>query len=175
MSPTKTDAAFDKCAGAASPVTIHERALVHETAQLGPGTIVWQFAHVRGGVKTGRHCSIGGTAEIGRGCTLGDHVRVGFGAFLPNNVRVGDRVFIGPRVTLCDDKRPQVNTPHYRAQPPVIEADCSLGAGAVVLPGVRIGQGALIGAGAVVTHDVEPYAVVSGVPARPHHARVMEG
>jgi acetyltransferase-like isoleucine patch superfamily enzyme len=145
---------------------IHPAAIVHETAQLGPDTVVWQFAHVRAGVRTGRHCSIGGGAEIGIGCRLGDYVRVGYGAFLPNDTVVEDEVFIGPRVVLTDDRDPRVNNPHYGAEPPVLRRGCRIGAGAVVLPGVTIGEGALVAAGAVVTADVPPGAVVLGNPAR---------
>lgn len=70
----------------------------------------------------------------------------------------------------CDDKFPRVNNAAYHAQPPVIEDDASIGAGAVLLPGVRIGRGALVGAGAVVTHDVPAGAVVYGCPARAEQA-----
>lgn len=153
-------------AWAAVDATVHSQALVDDSATLGAGTAVWQFAHVMAGVRTGIHCSIGGAAEIGRDCVLGDNVRIGYGVFLPNRTRVGHRVFIGPRATLCDDKHPRVNNPRYKASPPVIEDDASIGAGAVLLPGVVVGRGALVGAGAVVTRDVAPYTVVMGNPAR---------
>ena len=150
---------------------IHPTAIVHETAQLGEDTAVWQFAHVRGGVVTGRHVSIGGGAEIGMGCRLGDRVRVSFGVFLPNHTVVEDDVFLGPRVVACDDRFPKTNNPQYRAEPPVFRRGCSVGAGAVILPGVEVGEGALVGAGAVVTKDVPAWVVVAGVPARPRGMR----
>jgi acetyltransferase-like isoleucine patch superfamily enzyme len=93
-------------------------------------------------------------------------VRIQHGAFLPNRARIGDRVFIGPNATFTDDRYPEVNNPRYKAEPPIVEDDVAIGAGAVILPGVRIGRGALIGAGAVVTKDVPPSAVVVGNPAR---------
>jgi UDP-2-acetamido-3-amino-2,3-dideoxy-glucuronate N-acetyltransferase len=154
---------------------IHPTAVVHETAQLGPDTVVWQFAHVRAGVRGGRHCSIGGGAEIGVGCRLGDYVRVGFGVFLPSNTLVEDEVFIGPRVVMTDDRDPRVNNPGYRAEPPVLRRGCRIGAGAVLLPGVTIGAGALVGAGAVVTDDVPAGAVVVGNPARIQPSREARG
>ena len=141
-------------------------AVVEPTVKLGIGSVVWDFAKVRGGVVTGRHVSIGGGAEIGMGCRLGDRVRVSFGVFLPNHTVVEDDVFLGPRVVACDDRFPKTNNPQYRAEPPVFRRGCSVGAGAVILPGVEVGEGALVGAGAVVTKDVAPYSVVVGNPAR---------
>ena len=146
--------------------TIHAQAVVHATARLGPDTIVWSGAVVGAEVVTGAHCCIGANVYLGEGCQLGESVRIQTGAFLPNRTRVGDRVFIGPNATLTDDKHPRVNNPRYRADPPVLESDCAIGAGAVLLPGVRIGRGALVGAGAVVTRDVAAYTTVAGNPAR---------
>jgi len=145
---------------------IHPTAQIHETAKLGEGTTVWACANVMAEVVTGRNCSIGFGAEIGRGSILGDDVRIGFGVFLPSNTRIGDRAFIGPNVTMTDDKYPKVNNPAYKAQPPTIHEDVSIGAGAVLLPGVRIYHGATIGAGAVVTKDVPPRAIAIGNPAK---------
>ena len=146
---------------------IHPTATVHRTARLGSGTHVWACANVMAGVRSGRGCSIGACAEVGRETVLGDHVRIGHGAFLPPRSRVGHRVFLAPGVICCDDRRPRVNNQTYRAEPPVIEDDAAIGAGCILLPGVRIGAGALVGAGAVVTKDVPPGAVVAGNPARP--------
>lgn len=148
------------------PPQIHPLAYVEEPVTLGPGTAVWAFAHVMAGVKTGRHVSIGGHSEIGRGCVLGDYTRVGYGVFMPNNMIVGANVFIGPKVGFTDDKYPRVNNPHYRAEPAIIEDDVSIGLGAVILPGIRLGRGCLVGAGAIVTSDVPPHAVVMCKPAR---------
>lgn len=145
---------------------IHALALVDPSAELGEGTVVWQWSHIMAGVKTGSHCSIGGHSEIGRDSRLGASVRIGFGVFLPNRTQVGDRVFIGPRVVATDDRYPRVNHPRYRAEPPILEDDCAIGAGAVLLPGVRIGRGAMVGAGAVVTRSVAPYTTAYGNPAR---------
>lgn len=141
---------------------VHPRAVVHETAHLGADTIVWQFATVLSGVVTGKHCSIGSCAEVGRDTRLGDNVRIGHGVFLPGRSTVGDRVFIGPNVTFTDDRDPQVNNPHYRAEPPIIEADARIGAGATIGPGVRIGAGAFVHMGARVTRDVAPWTIVRG-------------
>ena len=118
------------------------------------------------GVTFGAGCVVGTHVYIGKWCTLGAQVRIQHGAFLCNRMVIGDRVFIGPNVTTSDDKWPRVNNPGYVANPPILEDDCNIGAGAVLLPGVRIGHHATVGAGAVVTSDVAPYTVVVGCPAR---------
>lgn len=146
---------------------IHPKAEVHESAMLGEDTIVWQFASVLPGVVTGKHCSIGSCAEVGRGSRLGDNVRLGHGVFLPSHSTIGDRVFIGPNVTFTDDRDPHVNNPHYRAEPPVIERDARIGAGAKIGPGVRIGEGAFLHMGVRVTRDVPAFAIVKGISSRP--------
>jgi acetyltransferase-like isoleucine patch superfamily enzyme len=147
-------------------VMISPRALVDQSVVIGKGSAVWDGAKIMGGSVLGEYVSIGGYTEIGRSVAIGESTRIGYGCFLPNRTQVGDRVFIAPRAVLCDDKHPRVNHPGYRAEPPVIEADASIGAGAVILPGVRIGRGAVVGAGAVVTRDVEAYQTVIGNPAR---------
>jgi acetyltransferase-like isoleucine patch superfamily enzyme len=145
---------------------IHDSAIV-ETSFIGTGVNVWAFAHVMGGVIIGDNCSIGGCAEIGKATVMGDGCRIGYGVFLPNKSVLGNNVFIGPNATFCDDKHPRVNNHDYKADPPFLDDDCSIGAGATILPGVRIGRGATVGAGAVVTRDVAAYTTVIGCPAIP--------
>jgi acetyltransferase-like isoleucine patch superfamily enzyme len=139
---------------------------VHETAKLGAGTVVWSFAVVCAGVRTGVNCAIGSGVYVGRDAVLGESVRVQDKAHLTDRMVIGDRVFIGPCAVFVNDRHPRVNNPRYRAEPPIVEDDASIGANATILPGVRIGRGAVVGAGAVVTKDVEPYTTVVGNPAR---------
>ena len=115
---------------------------------------------------------IGSNVFVGRGTHIGHGTRIQHGAFICRNAVIGSNVFIGPLAVLTDDKYPRVNNPYYEAQPPILECDCSIGAGAVILPGVRIGKGAMIGAGAVVTHDILPGVTVIGIPAGPVSAEV---
>lgn len=141
------------------------KAVVHLTAKLGNYSEVWAFANILPFVEIGDYCSIGGCAEIGRGSVIGDHVRISYGVFLPSNSRIEDYVFIGPRAVFTDDRYPIVENDKYKAEPPYIEHHASIGAGAVILPGVKIGHHAMVGAGAVVTHNIEPYHTVVGCPA----------
>lgn len=139
---------------------------IDETAEIGEGSIVWHYATVLANVKIGKNCSIGSHAEIGRGTVIGDNTRIGAGAFLPSNSRVGHGVFIAPGVQFGDDLHPRANNANYDARPPLVDDGASVGMGTVVLPGIHIGVGAMVGAGSVVTHDVEAHGHVRGEPAR---------
>lgn len=139
---------------------------VDKTAQLGEGTTVWHFATILAECVIGKNVSIGSGAEIGRGTRIGDNSRIGSGVFLPSNSIIGANVFIGPRTCFTDDRNPRVNNPNYLAEPPIVCDHARIGAGCVILPGVRIGINALIGAGSVVTRDVPDGGKVYGEKAK---------
>ncbi len=142
---------------------------IEPTAEIGPGTQIWHFAVILQHATIGRDCSIGSGTEIGRGTTVGDRSRIGSHVFLPPNSRIGSDVFIGPGCTFTDDRHPKIHRvgdAPYHAEPPVIEDGANVGAGCVVLPGVHIRAGAVVGAGAIVTHDVAAGEHVRGEPAR---------
>jgi len=147
---------------------ISTKCQIAPSASLGKGVSIWQFASVLQSVTIGNNVSIGSCAEIGRGSKIGNDTRIGHGVFLPPDSQIGNNVFIGPSATFTDDKHPRAGNAEYDAQPPVVEDHASIGAGAVILPGVRIGYGAMIGAGAIVTRDVPAQSVVYGSPARVH-------
>ena len=147
-------------------IWIDHRANVDLLVEIGDYSKIWAFATILPYVKIGEFCSIGGCTEIGRGSIIGNHVRISYGVFLPSNSRIEDYVFIGPRAVFTDDRYPVVENEDYTAEPPYVEHHASIGAGAVVLPGVKIGHHAMIGAGAVVSKSVEPYCVVIGNPAK---------
>lgn len=139
---------------------------IDESAQIGEGSVVWHYATVLADVEIGKHCSIGSGTEIGSGSVIGNSTRISAHVFLPANSIIGERVFIGPGVIATDDKHPRASNSSYVAEPPRIEHGVSIGAGAVILPGVHIKRGATIAAGAIVTRDVEPYEHVRGEPSR---------
>lgn len=133
------------------------------------GSFVWWYSIVLAGCRLGKRVMVGSRTEIGFNSVIGDDSRIGSGVFLPTGTVIGQRVFIGPNVTCTDDRHPRVRVDRsacYEARPPVIEDDVAIGAGAIVLPGVRIGRGARVAAGAVVTEDVPPGMMVVGLPAR---------
>ena len=139
---------------------------IDPSVKMGRNVKIWQFASVLKDVVLGDNVQIGANAEIGRGSRIGNNTRIGHGVFLPPNSKIGDDCFIGPSVTFTDDKNPVCGNADYHAQPPVMEMWSSIGAGAVILPGVKIGRGALVGAGSIVTKDVPPGVIVKGNPAR---------
>lgn len=145
--------------------TLHGPVSIGRDVEFGTDCIVWQFATICDGAKLGNGVVVGSGAWVGKSIILGDGVRIQHGAFLPNGTVVGKNVFIGPNATLTDDKYPKAGQ-SYDPQPPILEDECSLGAGCVVLPGVRIGRGALVGAGSVVVQDLPPGVTCIGVPAR---------
>lgn len=147
-------------------------AFIDPSAKIGDGVKIWHFSVVLAGVAIGNNVSIGSVCEIGRGCVIGHGTQIGSGSFLPPNTIVGNRVFIGPKVVMTDDRYPVSNNPDYNAQPPVIQDDVSIGAGAVILPGVTIYKGARIEAGSVVTKDVPGNTLVCGNLV---HKHIREG
>ena len=139
---------------------IHASAVIHES------TKVWSFTVIGPEVRIGPDCVIGSHCYIGRGTTIGRGVHIQTGVFLPNNSLIEDFAFIGPNVTFTDDRYPRSGNKAYFAEPPIVRMGASIGAGAVILPGVEIGASAMVGAGAVVTKNVMLGDVAWGVPAR---------
>ncbi len=145
---------------------------IHPSVKIGKGTKIWHFATILSGVKLGANISIGSCTELGHGTTVGDNSRIGFNCFFPPNSRIGSNVFVAPNVTCADDAYPKVNNPGYQALPPILEDGCSIGAGVVLLPGVKVGAGSLIGAGAVISKDVPPNIIIRGEPSRIKRAKI---
>lgn len=122
----------------------------------GPYVNIYGTPQIAEDVQVGAYTEIGGDVVIDAG------VIIGFGCFIPPKVRIGARAWIGPRVTFTNDKHPpgpQLET--------IVEAEVVIGAGAVILPGIVLGRGCRIGAGAVVTKSVPAGVTVVGNPARP--------
>ncbi len=140
---------------------------VHPTVTIGENTDVWSFAVVLEGTEIGEGCAVGSGVYIGKNCKIGNNVRCQDKVHLTEQAVVEDNVFFGPCATTMDDRHPRACNPDYKREPPYFEQGCSIGAGAVILPGVRIGRNAVVGAGAVVTKDVPENTTVVGVPAKP--------
>ncbi|MBB3117529.1 acyltransferase [Pseudoduganella violacea] len=151
---------------------IHPLSDVHST-QIGASSQVWQFSVVLAGAVIGDNCNINAHCFIENDVVVGDNVTVKCGVYLWDGLRVGNNVFIGPNVTFTNDKFPRSKCYPEQFPATVIEDHASLGAAAVILPGVTIGHHAMVGAGAVVTRSVPPYALVTGNPARV--VRYLEG
>jgi UDP-2-acetamido-3-amino-2,3-dideoxy-glucuronate N-acetyltransferase len=149
-------------------------AQVHESAELGAGTTVWELAQVREGARLGVGCVVGRGAYVGAGVRIGDNVKVQNYALVYEPAELGDGVFVGPAVVLTNDQYPRAVEPDGRLKrggdwEPVgviVAAGASLGARSVCVAPVRIGRWAMVAAGAVVTKDVPDFALVAGLPAR---------
>jgi UDP-2-acetamido-3-amino-2,3-dideoxy-glucuronate N-acetyltransferase len=141
--------------------------------ELGEGVRIFSFVNLYG-CRIGDESVIGPFVEIQAGATVGRRCKVQSHTFVCSGVEIGDEVFVGHGVMFVNDKRPRATREDGAFQtdadwellPVVVERRASIGSGALVLGGVRIGEGALVGAGAVVTRDVPAGAVVAGVPAR---------
>ena len=137
-----------------------------KSEMIGEGTRIWQFAVVLMGARIGKNCNICAHTFIENDVVIGDNVTVKCGVQLWDGLRVGNNVFIGPNVTFCNDKHPRSGNHDYECLQTIIEDDVSIGANATILPGVKLGRGCVIGAGAVVTKDVAFGVTVVGNPAK---------
>lgn len=153
---------------------IHPTADVSPQAQIGAGTRIWHQAQVREGVRLGCNCIVGKGAYLDLNVAVGDNVKIQNYALVYHGATLEDGVFIGPHACLTNDRTPRAITPagvlqtddDWQVGPIVVRYGASVGAGAVVLPGVTIGRWAMVGAGAVVTRDVPDLGLVVGQPAR---------
>ncbi|MEG8202730.1 acyltransferase [Pseudomonas sp. 5FOS] len=145
--------------------SIHQLADVKSDA-IGEGTRVWQFVVIMKGAQVGRNCNICAHTLIEGDVVLGDNVTVKSGVYLWDGTRIADDVFIGPNATFTNDAMPRSKVYPEQFNGITLERGASIGANATLLPGVVVGEYAMVGAGAVVTRNVPPYAVVVGNPAK---------
>ncbi len=134
--------------------------------QIGKGTRIWQFVVVLKGARIGADCNICAQTLIESDVLIGDRVTVKSGVQIWDGSVIGNDVFIGPNATFSNDLYPRSKQYPEKFFGITVKNGASIGANATVLPGITIGEKALIGAGAVVTKDVPPRAVVIGNPAK---------
>ncbi len=145
---------------------IHKSAYV-EDAEIGDGTDIWHFVHVRKGAKIGKNCNIGKGVYVDLNVVIGDNCKIQNFATIYQGVTISNDVFIGPHVCFTNDIRPRAFMwGDNRLVKTVVKNGASIGANATIIAGVTIGEYAMVGAGSVVTKDVPDYGLVVGNPAK---------
>lgn len=147
---------------------------ISDDVKLGQGVVIIDFVNLYG-CEIGDETKIGTFVEIQRGAKIGKRVKVSSHTFICEGVEIEDHVFIGHSVTFINDRYPRAVTADGELQtgadwtvvPTKVRRGASIGSGSTVLCGIEIGEGAIVGAGSVVTKDVPPHTIVAGNPARP--------
>lgn len=155
-------------------MSIDPKASIDPRASLGEGVTIWAGTHVREFAVIGAHTTIGQYAYVGPGTKIGRDCKIQNAALLYEPAVIGDGVFIGPRVVFTNDRHPRAITPDGAQKGPedwdavgvTVAYGAAIGAGAICVGPLHIGEWATVAAGAVVTTDVSDFAVVGGVPAR---------
>jgi len=158
----------------AADAFVHESAFVESDVSIGAQTRVWHHAQIRTRAQVGARCIVGKGAFIDFDVRIGDDSKLQNYACVYHGVTLGRGVFIGPHVVFTNDLRPRATDPAFAALrdgdwavgETMVDDGAAIGANATILPGIHIGTWAMVGAAAVVTRDVAPYALVIGSPAR---------
>ena len=145
----------------------HETAVLDEGCRIGDGTRIWHFTHVMAEAFVGKNCVLGQNVMVANRVTIGDNVKIQNNVSVYEGVTCEDNVFLGPSVVFTNVINPRAFIERkHEFRPTLVKKGASIGANATIVCGHTIGQYALVGAGAVVTHDVPDYALVTGNPAR---------
>jgi UDP-2-acetamido-3-amino-2,3-dideoxy-glucuronate N-acetyltransferase len=145
----------------------HESAYVDEGCIIGKGTKIWHFSHIMQDCKIGENCNIGQNVVVSPGVTLGNGCKVQNNVSVYEGVTCEDDVFLGPSMVFTNVINPRAFIERKSEfQPTLVRQGATVGANATIVCGHTIGRYAMIGAGAVITHDVPDYALMTGNPAR---------
>lgn len=144
---------------------IHKTAIV-ETKNIGEGSTIWAFVHILKNVKIGKNVNICDHCFIEDGVEIGNDVTIKSGVNIWKGVIIKDKVFIGPDVVFSNDKYPRSKNRNFKLKSIYVNEGASIGANTTILPAIKIGKYAMIGAGSVITKNVPDFAIVYGNPAK---------
>ena len=146
---------------------IDPTAHVSDKAKIGTGTKVWINVQIREDAEIGEHCIIGKDVYIDHAVKIGDRVKIQNGVSVFNGVTIEDDVFVGPNVAFTNDYYPRAFNQDWQISETLVKKGASIGANATIVCRHTLGEYCMVGAGSVVTSDVEPFTLVVGNPARP--------
>ena len=155
---------------------VHPTAIIEEDVVLGEGTSVWDHAHIRHGARLGCDCIVGGKSYIAYDVVIGDRVKINANVYICNGVTIEQGTMVSAGVIFTNDRFPRATSPDLRSlrtsEPDEhtlethVREGCTIGAGAVIGPGLELGRFSMIGMGSVVTASVPAFGLVVGNPAR---------
>lgn len=147
---------------------VHESSIIDNDVQIGAGTKIWYFCHVQSGARIGENCSFGQNVNISNNVKIGNGCKIQNNVSLYEGVELEDYVFCGPSMVFTNDLTPRAKYPkgHEGYKRTVLHTGATVGANATVVCGHELGKWSMVAAGAVVTHNVKPYSLVAGNPAR---------
>ena len=145
---------------------IDPTAVVHPEAEIGTGTMIWNWTKVRERAKIGAGCTIGQLVYIDFEVVIGEGCKIQNGVSIYRGVELESKVFVGPSATFTNDLYPRADSDDWQLVRTYVEKGASIGANATIVCGVRLGACCMVGAGAVVIKDVPPHALVVGQPAK---------
>ncbi len=133
--------------------------MIHELSDIqsdciGSNTHIWQFCVILKDAKIGSNCNICSHCFIENDVVIGNNVTIKCGVQIWDGMRIADNVFIGPNVTFCNDRYPKSRTKDWKCEPVIIKQGAMIGANSTILPGITIGENAIIGAGSIITKNV---------------------
>jgi len=148
-------------------VFVHESSYIDDVVEIGEGTKIWHFSHILGNTKIGKNCSMGQNVVVGPNVSIGNNVKIQNTVSVYDGVTLEDGVFCGPSCVFTNVHNPRsevVRKDEFRKT--IVHRGASIGANATIICGNNLGAYCFIAAGATVTREVPPYALMAGTPAR---------